>query len=140
MMEYLNVVAIIFAGLIVGSELAIAAFVHPTLDRLPDNVHLPVASALARVLGRFMPFWYILVPMAPIQPLTYLDCYVSGFVGVGERVYDHSFGADQQPYCILGEGHPTCRLEDISEQMGPASPLARCAPHDSFRVSDRGRR
>ena len=29
----------------VGSELAIAAFVHPTLDRLPDNVHLPVASA-----------------------------------------------------------------------------------------------
>ena len=61
MMEYLNVVAIIVAGLMVGSELAIAAFVHPTLDRLPDNVHLPVASALARVQGRFMPFWYILV-------------------------------------------------------------------------------
>jgi hypothetical protein len=61
MMEYLNVVAIIVAGLMVGSELAIAAFVHPTLDRLPDNVHLPAASALARVLGRFMPFWYILV-------------------------------------------------------------------------------
>src|ERR1700724_1219090 len=60
MMEYLNVVAIIVAGLMVGSELAIAAFIHPTLDRLPDNVHLPVASALARVLGRFMPFWYIL--------------------------------------------------------------------------------
>ena len=53
MMEFLNVVAIIVAGLMVGSELAIAAFVHPTLDRLPDNVHLPVASALARVLGRF---------------------------------------------------------------------------------------
>ena len=48
MMEYVNVVAIIVAGLMVGSELAIAAFVHPTLDRLPDNVHLPVASALAR--------------------------------------------------------------------------------------------
>jgi hypothetical protein len=43
------------------NELAIAAFVHPTLDRLPDNVHLPMASAVARVLGRFMPFWYILV-------------------------------------------------------------------------------
>ena len=51
MMEYLNVVVIIVAGLMVGSELAIAAFVHPTLDRLPDNVHLPVASALAPVLG-----------------------------------------------------------------------------------------
>jgi hypothetical protein len=49
MMEYLNVDAIIVAGLIVaglmvGSELAIAAFVHPTLDRLADNVHLPVAA------------------------------------------------------------------------------------------------
>jgi hypothetical protein len=30
MLEYLNVVAIIVAGLMVGSELAIAAFVHPT--------------------------------------------------------------------------------------------------------------
>ena len=61
MMEVLNVVAIIVAGLMVGCELAIAAFVHPTLDQLPDAVHLPAASALARMLGRFMPFWYILV-------------------------------------------------------------------------------
>ena len=61
MVEYLSVAAIIAAGLTVGSELAIAAFVHPTLDRLPDHVHLPVASALARVLGRVMPFFYILV-------------------------------------------------------------------------------
>ena len=60
-MEILNVVAMIVAGLMVGSELAIAAFVHPTLDKLPDNVHLPAASALARVLGKFMPFWYVLV-------------------------------------------------------------------------------
>ena len=60
-MQILNVVSIIVAGLMVGCELAIAAFVHPTLDRLPDKAHLPVASALARVLGRFMPFWYALV-------------------------------------------------------------------------------
>jgi hypothetical protein len=60
-MEVLNVVAIIAAGLMVGNELSIAAFVHPTLDRLPDAVHLPAASALARLLGRVMPFWYILV-------------------------------------------------------------------------------
>lgn len=59
-MEVLNVVAIIVAGLMVGSELAIAAFIHPTLDTLPDEVHLPAASALARVLGTAMPFWYIL--------------------------------------------------------------------------------
>jgi uncharacterized membrane protein len=61
MMEVLNVVAIIVAGLMVGSELVIAAFVHPTLDKLPDDVHLPAASALARVMGTFMPIWYILV-------------------------------------------------------------------------------
>jgi uncharacterized membrane protein len=61
MMEVLRIVAIVVAGLMVGSELAIATFVHPTLDKLPDDVHLPVASALARVQGRFMPFWYILV-------------------------------------------------------------------------------
>ncbi len=120
-MEVLNVIAIIVAGLMVGSELSIAAFVHPTLDRLPDAVHLPAASALARVLGRFMPFWYILV----------------FFVGVGQSVFGHHFSADQQPYCIVGKGHPACRLEDISEQMGPASPLACSAPHDSFRISNR---
>jgi len=61
MLEVLSVVAIIVAGLMVGSELAIAMFVHPTLDRLPDQVHLPAASALARAQGRVMPFWYILV-------------------------------------------------------------------------------
>jgi hypothetical protein len=60
-MEVLSVVAIMVAGLMVGSELAIAAFVHPTLDKLPDDVHPPVASALARVTGKVMPFWYILV-------------------------------------------------------------------------------
>jgi|ERR1700733_14167009 uncharacterized membrane protein len=58
MMEVLNVVAITVAGLMVGCELAIAAFIHPTLDKLPDDAHLPVASAIARVLGTVMPFWY----------------------------------------------------------------------------------
>jgi uncharacterized membrane protein len=61
MMEVLNVITIIAAGLMVGNELAIALFVHPTLKRLADDVHLPAASALARVLGRYMPFWYGLV-------------------------------------------------------------------------------
>ena len=60
-MEILHVVSIIIAGLMVGNELAIAGFVHPTLNRLPDDVHLPAAIALARLLGRFMPFWYALV-------------------------------------------------------------------------------
>jgi uncharacterized membrane protein len=54
----MNVVAILVAGLMVGCELAIAAFIHPTLDKLPKEAHLPAASAIARVLGTVMPFWY----------------------------------------------------------------------------------
>jgi uncharacterized membrane protein len=57
-MEVLNIVAILVAGLMVGCELAIAAFIHPTLDTLPDEAHQPAASAIARVLGTVMPFWY----------------------------------------------------------------------------------
>ena len=59
-METLNVMAILVAGLMVGCELSIAAFIHPTLDMLPDNVHQPAASAIARVMGTVMPFWYAL--------------------------------------------------------------------------------
>ena len=69
MMEVLNVVAIIVAGLLVGSELAIAAVVHPTLHRLPDNLQLPVASILARLLGRSMPFCNILVFLLTLAEL-----------------------------------------------------------------------
>ena len=59
-MEVLNVVAIVVAGLMVGCELSIAAFIHPTLDTLPEEVHLQAASAIARVMGAAMPFWYAL--------------------------------------------------------------------------------
>lgn len=59
-MEVLNVVAILVSGLMVGCELGVAVFIHPTLDKLPDEAHLPAASALARVLGTVMPFWYAL--------------------------------------------------------------------------------
>jgi len=39
---------------------------------------------------------------------------------------------------IVGEVHSASRLEDISAQMGYASPLACCTPHDSFRDSNLG--
>ncbi len=54
----LEVVTLTVVGLMTGNEFAIAAFVHPTLGRLPDEVHFPAAKAIARVLGRVMPFWY----------------------------------------------------------------------------------
>ena len=58
--QVLTIAAVLVAGLLAGSELAVAAFVHPTLDKLPEGVHLPAASALARVQGAVMPFWYAL--------------------------------------------------------------------------------
>ncbi len=69
MMEVLNVAAIIVSGLMVGCELAIAAFIHPTLDKLPDDAHQPAASAIARVLGTVMPFWYNLTFLLTLTEL-----------------------------------------------------------------------
>ena len=65
-MEVLSVVAVVIVGLLVGTELSVAAFVHPTLNKLPDKVHQPAASALAGVLGKVMPVWY---PLASLLTL-----------------------------------------------------------------------
>jgi hypothetical protein len=40
-----------------GSELNVAAFSHPLLNRQSLEVHIPVRSSLATLLGRVMPFW-----------------------------------------------------------------------------------
>jgi uncharacterized membrane protein len=53
----LQVFAILVLGLMCGSELNVAAFTHPILNRQPQNVHVRMRSALATVLGRVMPFW-----------------------------------------------------------------------------------
>lgn len=55
----LQIVAIIVAGTMTGSELAIALFVHPNLSRLDDETHARSAQALAKTLGRYMPWWYV---------------------------------------------------------------------------------
>ena len=57
-MPFLDVLTLTVAGLLVGNEFAIAAFVHPALYRLSDQAHLAIAPALARTLGTVMPFWY----------------------------------------------------------------------------------
>jgi hypothetical protein len=56
MMEYLNVVAIIVAGLMVGSELAIAAFMRTRLIscRLPKADSALLRSPLFHRLCRFV--------------------------------------------------------------------------------------
>ena len=46
------------AGLMVGNEFAIAAFVHPQIRKLEDGAHARIAALLATVLGKMMPLWY----------------------------------------------------------------------------------
>ena len=54
-----QVVTAVVVGLMVGVEFAVAVFVNPIFDRLPENGGLAARSDGARVLGRVMPFWYI---------------------------------------------------------------------------------
>ncbi|MFE4215049.1 anthrone oxygenase family protein [Streptomyces sp. NPDC056844] len=59
MQDALAVITVVVVGVMVGVEFAVAVFVNPILDRLPDNGGLAARSDGARVLGRVMPFWYI---------------------------------------------------------------------------------
>jgi uncharacterized membrane protein len=53
----LQLLAVLVLGLMAGNELNVAAFAHPILNRQPLEVHIPVRSSLAAILGRVMPFW-----------------------------------------------------------------------------------
>ena len=53
----LHILALLVLGLMCGSELNVAAFGHPTLNRQPLEVHIPMRSSLAALLGQVMPFW-----------------------------------------------------------------------------------
>jgi len=56
----IEVAALVVAGTMVGNELAVALFVHPSISRLDDPAHSQAAKGLAHVLGAAMPFWYVL--------------------------------------------------------------------------------
>lgn len=53
----LRLAAALVLGLMCGSELNVAAFGHPTLNRQPIEAHILVRSSFAALLGRVMPFW-----------------------------------------------------------------------------------
>jgi uncharacterized membrane protein len=53
----LSILALLVLGLMCGSELNVAVFGHPALNRQPLEVHIPMRSSLAALLGRVMPFW-----------------------------------------------------------------------------------
>jgi uncharacterized membrane protein len=53
----LHLLAVLLLGLMCGSELNVAAFAHPTFNRLPAQVHIPMRSSFAQLFGHVMPFW-----------------------------------------------------------------------------------
>ena len=57
-MHLLDTITITFAGLMVGNELAVSAFVNPAVWQLESGPQAQGLSLLARSLGRVMPVWY----------------------------------------------------------------------------------
>jgi uncharacterized membrane protein len=55
----LQLLAVLALGLMCGSELNVAAFAHPTLNRQPREVHTLVRSSFAVLFGHVMPFWMV---------------------------------------------------------------------------------
>jgi hypothetical protein len=53
-----DVATAILAGTMAGNEFALAAFVHPQLERSTEATHAQMAPLLAAALGRAMPIWY----------------------------------------------------------------------------------
>jgi hypothetical protein len=53
-----DVITVAVAGTMVGNEFAVAALVHPQLQRLGDKAHAQIAAPLAAGLGKAMPLWY----------------------------------------------------------------------------------
>lgn len=59
-MYFLDIITITSAGLMVGVELAVSAFVNPAVWRLESGPQAQALSILGRSLGRAMPAWYCL--------------------------------------------------------------------------------
>jgi uncharacterized membrane protein len=53
----IQLLAVLVLGLMCGSELNVAVFAHPMLNRQPAEIHVRMRASLAALLGRVMPFW-----------------------------------------------------------------------------------
>lgn len=74
----LHLLAVLILGLMCGSELNVAAFSHPLLNRQSLEVHIPVRSSLAALLGKVMPFWMVgstLLNILLLLPFEHLNEY-----------------------------------------------------------------
>jgi hypothetical protein len=54
----MQILALLLLGTLTGNELAVSAFVHPAISKLPDAAHAASAQAIARIYGKYAPFWY----------------------------------------------------------------------------------
>jgi uncharacterized membrane protein len=57
-MSFLDVVATVSIGLMIGTEFAVSVFVNPVLWKLPEDAQARAISRFAGRLGAAMPFWY----------------------------------------------------------------------------------
>ena len=53
----LKILAVVSLGLMCGTELNVAAFAHPTLNRQSLEVYIPMRASFAKLFGQVMPFW-----------------------------------------------------------------------------------
>lgn len=92
----LQIFAILVLGLMCGSELDVAAFAHPALNRQSLPVHIPVRAALAAKLGQVMPFWMtgstllnllLLLPFEGLSGLAWRLAAASSAIQVGAVVF-----------------------------------------------------
>jgi uncharacterized membrane protein len=58
MMIAYDIATAAIAATMVGNEFAVAAFVHPQLQKLADGPHAQAVAPLASSLGKWMPLWY----------------------------------------------------------------------------------
>jgi uncharacterized membrane protein len=59
-MLLLDILTILSTGLMIGNELAVSLFVNPVIWQLEDRSQAKALSLFAGILGKAMPFWYVL--------------------------------------------------------------------------------
>ena len=81
----LQILAILVLGLMCGSELNVAAFAHPALNRQPQDVHMRLRPSFAALFGRVMPFWMsgsALLNLLLLLPFEHLPKSAWRFAGI----------------------------------------------------------
>ena len=59
-MHYFDIITILCIGLMIGTEFAVSAFINPVAWRLESQAQAKILSLFARLLGKVMPFWYVM--------------------------------------------------------------------------------